>query len=154
MKERPDLVTSIFSGMESKHFVSKSSDEKPAQNAMCDIERSKKEEAGCASSQLQPESDKLKGLGYVRDLLNDDTLTQLKWRTSRKRRRVSGGSIQKPYVNDNTSKNGSEIMRSHAINRIFIPKSFNVDCENCKYVGDSLFSSSVVPPLTNLVMSR
>ena len=151
MKERPDLVTSILlSGTESKHFVSKSSDGKPTQNAICDIGCSKKDEGGSANSPLDSGSDKLKGLGYAPDLLKDDTLLQLKWRTSRKRRR----SVQKLHVNDNTSKSGSEVMGSDASDGFFIPKSMKVDCENCKYVGDSLFSSSVVPPMTNLVMSR
>ncbi|KAJ9708156.1 hypothetical protein PVL29_000291 [Vitis rotundifolia] len=154
MKERPDLVTSILSGRESKHFVSKSSDGKLAQTAICDIGWSKKDEGECVNSQLDSGSDKLKGLGFVPDLLKDDTLSQLKWKTSRKRRRVSGGSVQKLHVNVNASKSASEIMGSHACDRFFIPKSLKVDCENCKYVGDSLFSSSVVPPLTNLVMSR
>lgn len=154
MKERPDLVTSILSGRESKHVVSKSSAGKLAQTAICDIGWSKKDEGGCVNSQLDSGNDKLKGLGFVPDLLKDDTLSQLKWKTSRKRRRVSGGSVQKLHVNVNTSKSASEIMGSHACDRFFIPKSLKVDCENCKYVRDSLFSSSVVPPLTNLVMSR
>ncbi|KAE8724629.1 hypothetical protein F3Y22_tig00010263pilonHSYRG00220 [Hibiscus syriacus] len=35
-----------------------------------------------------------------------------------------------------------------------IPASLKVDNDNCKYIGDLLFSSSVVPPLTSSVMTR
>jgi len=78
----------------------------------------------------------------VRDLSKDDLLVQLRWKSSRKRRRGGGISVQK--------------LRSKIISceRFLIPTSMKADHENCKYMGDSLFSTSVVSSLSSLVMSR
>lgn len=156
MKERPDIVASILSGAKESNLPgSNSSDVKLAPSAVYDIGSSKKDEGGCGNSHLvDSRSDKLERLDkLVPDLLKDGTLSQLKWK-SRKRRRVGGNSVQKPQVNDKICKGSLDVLGSHACDRFFIPTSLKVDCENCKYVGDSLFSSSVVPPLSNLVMSR
>lgn len=79
----------------------------------------------------------------VRDLTKDYLLAQLRWRSSGKRRRG-----RSPVL-----KAGVEAGLP-TFEAFFVNSSLKLDPENCKSSRDSRFSSSVVPPLTNLVMSR
>ncbi|KAK6931488.1 Agenet-like domain [Dillenia turbinata] len=112
-----------------------------------------KNASGCSISRSDSGDDKARGSKTVPDLLNDDRLAKLKWK-SRKRRHGNSSSAEKPSRSGESGEIFPEV-ESHSFEGFVIPKSLKVDHENCKYVGDSLFGgSSVVPPLTNLVMSR
>ncbi|KAE8100746.1 hypothetical protein FH972_018609 [Carpinus fangiana] len=142
IKDRPDLVNVILSSSETKPDAGKSSDGKPAQATVPYSRHSRQDETGSSDFRSDSEDDKAKLLEAVRDLSKDDLLAQLRWKSSRKRRRGGGISVQK--------------LRSKIISceRFLISTSMKVDHENCKYMGDSLFSTSVVSSLSSLVMSR
>ncbi|XP_047941140.1 uncharacterized protein LOC125188379 isoform X5 [Salvia hispanica] len=74
-----------------------------------------------------------------RDLTKDCLLGQLRWRSSGKRRRS-----RSPV------KAGVEA----AFAGFFVNSALKLDPDNCKSLRDSRFSSSVVPPMSNLVVSR
>ncbi|KAM3691416.1 hypothetical protein ACB098_08G013400 [Castanea mollissima] len=147
LKDRPDLVSSILSCSERKPVAEKSSEGKSAQATICGSRQSKQDETESNDSRLDSEYDNVKSVGVVPDL-SKDLCAQLRWKSSRKRRRGGGFSGQKLRSSDNDSKSTSD-------ERFLIPLSMKVvDHENCKYIGDSLFSTSVVSPLSSLVMSR
>jgi hypothetical protein len=93
-------------------------------------------------------------LKVVPDLSKDNLLAQLRWRSIKKRRRGSGSSGHKMHLNNNGGRRLSEVIGSNSGERYLIPTALKVDHENCKYMGDSLFTSAVVQPLSSLVMSR
>ncbi|GAV59198.1 BAH domain-containing protein/Agenet domain-containing protein, partial [Cephalotus follicularis] len=146
LKGRPDFVSSILQD------IGISSDAKFGQAAISGSRLSPNDKSGFTDTLLDCGNDKGNKLVVVPDLSKDNLLAQLKWKSSRKRRRC-GSSAQKGHYSDD-SKSSSDMMESSAHSRILIPTSLKVDHENCKYMGDSLFGSSVVPPLTSLVMSR
>lgn len=156
IKERPDLVTSLLPQLSQK-VSGKASHGSLKQAAICGCEEVRKDDSGPSYScwdSVGGDDVRVKEHDVVPDLSKDNLLTQLKWRSSRKRRRTGGSSVLKMryMVADN---NGTpEAMVSRACERFLIPTSFKVDHENCKFGGDSLFSSPVVSPLTSLVMSR
>lgn len=98
----------------------------------------------------------------VADLSKDDYLSRLKWKSSCKRKR-SGFVFQKLQSRKSYGIN-PEWRLSRENQEFRIPstlkvekerrKSVKVDRDNCKYITDALFSPSVVPSLTSLVMSR
>lgn len=146
IKERPDIVSSILFDREMKQIaVNKTCDVEPEKTAMCDtrqIVSSVKDEARGSKSRMDSVAvDKVKELKVVRDLSKDALLAQLKWKSSGKRRR------------GDKTRSSPEGVGMRSFDSFFIPKSLKVDHDNCKYMGDSPFSSSVVP-ITSLVMSR
>lgn len=94
----------------------------------------------------------------VPNLAQDNSLAQLKWSSSRKRRRSREsvgkkvGSSSKKQC-DGSSSSSQEDDGSSACNRFLISKSLTVDHDNCKYEGNHLFSASI-PTLSSLVMSQ
>ena len=90
------------------------------------------------------------------DLSKDGFLAQLMWNSLKKRRRSgSWMSSQMMHHKNSDNKSSSEVIKSHACEGFVLPMSFKVDHENCKYVRDSLFSSTVAQPLpASWVMSR
>ncbi|RAL38275.1 hypothetical protein DM860_002253 [Cuscuta australis] len=72
------------------------------------------------------------------DLSKDDRLGQLKWKSNKKRRLCRSP----PAAN-----------KAHFCS-VNLPSSIKVEPEKCKYITDSLFKSSAVSPLNNLVMSQ
>lgn len=73
-----------------------------------------------------------------KDLSKDDRLGELKWKSNKKKRQCrSPPAANKPHFSS-----------------VNFPSSIKVEPENCKYISDSLFNSSVVPSLTSLVMSQ
>ncbi|XP_038693993.1 uncharacterized protein LOC119991670 isoform X2 [Tripterygium wilfordii] len=141
LKERPDIVSNLLSQTEQ---------ELPA-IVSCDVQVEI-----CDSKQVSVDSGNKKAqeLKVVFDLTKDDSLSQLRWKSSRKRRRGSGTSVRKLHCDESDDKSNSQVVESHACERFLISSPLEVDHENCKYLGDSLFSTSVLPPLTSLVMSR
>ncbi|GER28494.1 agenet domain-containing protein / bromo-adjacenthomology (BAH) domain-containing protein [Striga asiatica] len=90
-----------------------------------------------------------------RDLTKDELLARLCWKSSGKRRRSSRSPLHKSNSgNDNFNNNNNNEAGFRTLEKLFVNSSTKFDSENCKYVTDSHFSSSVVSPLTNLVMSR
>uniref|UniRef100_A0A5B6ZQB1 BAH domain-containing protein n=1 Tax=Davidia involucrata TaxID=16924 RepID=A0A5B6ZQB1_DAVIN len=160
IKERPDVVTSLLSGLDTKLIMVKPRDGKLDQATICDKRRlvsiihkdslSIKDKIGCINSQVDSVEDKVKEVELARDLTKDELLAQLKWKTSKKRRQ-RGNSVKKLHCSGNKNE---VTVGMQTCESFFIPTSLKVDHDNCKYIGDSLFSSSVVPPLTSLVMSR
>ncbi|KAJ4843165.1 hypothetical protein Tsubulata_018592, partial [Turnera subulata] len=139
IKGRPDIVTSIPSCLEKKKGMVKSDGNKLDQGANYNFEKAAKSDAGCNESpQNSGVTYEGKQLGVVHDLSKDDLLSQLRWRTSKKRKRVSAGSGLKVPEN-----------RPSPCERFVIPTSLKADRENCKYMGDSLFASTVVQPLAS-----
>ncbi|KAL2905098.1 DUF724 domain-containing protein 3 [Bienertia sinuspersici] len=116
----------------------------------------------CSNLHMYTASKKTNSSAVV-DLLKDDSLSQLKWKSSCKRRRSSGFVVQK-LQSRRSYGISPENTRSHEHDGFLITSPLKVekeDCEsvqvehdNCKYMNDSLFSPSVVTPLTSLVMSR
>ncbi|KAL6974965.1 hypothetical protein U1Q18_042788 [Sarracenia purpurea var. burkii] len=153
IKERQDLVTSILSNLELKSIVPivvKTCDVKLEKTAMCHGR------SGRSKSQNAHIAKKVKELQTVHDLSKDAVLTQLKWMSSGKRKRGKN-SVQKlnyiGYKRKSSSTNSPETGGNRTFHSFFLPKSRKVDRENCKYIGDSPFGSSVLSPLTSLVMS-
>lgn len=150
INERPDIVNSISS---LKQEV-KSDENKLVQTAICNAMQSEKPKPACSDYSSDSGSDRGR-LEVARDLSKDDLLAQLRWTTSKKRRRGIGSSGQRMHRKSNGSKNSTRVVvGSSACERFLLPMSLKLDHENCKYMGDSLFSSAVAQPLTNLVMSR
>ncbi|MCD9644004.1 hypothetical protein HAX54_031961 [Datura stramonium] len=85
----------------------------------------------------------------VRDLSKDNLLAQLRWKSSGKRRHCRSPA-HKVHYGVNKSQNSRNLETGSS--KFFFP-SVIVDHDNCKYISDSVFTS-VVSPLTSLVMSR
>ncbi|XP_045819101.1 uncharacterized protein LOC123911674 isoform X2 [Trifolium pratense] len=148
VRERPDLVASILSSLKTKQKLCKSFNRKATVAAMGDGIQSKQADTFLGSS----ESNELRNADVVPDLLKDVLFSELRWKSSRKRNR-SGTSQQKQQSNDRHSRLSPKFLESDATESFVIPASLKVDHDDCKYPGDpSIFSSSVVPSLTNMVM--
>ncbi|OIW16688.1 hypothetical protein TanjilG_28745 [Lupinus angustifolius] len=138
MKERPDLVTSILTSLKTKQESSKSYDSKSTVASGDRVES--KQSYTC----LDFKTYKPKKFEVVPDLLKNDLFPQLRWMT-KKRRQYSSTSCQ----------NLPKVVESDSSDCFVIPASMKVDHENYNYGGDpSIYSSSVVPSLTNLVTCR
>ncbi|KAJ8448234.1 hypothetical protein Cgig2_025158 [Carnegiea gigantea] len=95
------------------------------------------------------------------DLSKDDFLSQLRWRTSKKRKRIYVPRVE-PSGNKRSSPGRTKALENHQ--EFVVPrnlkaekescKTAKVDRDKCKYISDSILTSSAVPPLTSLVMSR
>lgn len=143
-------MSEIISNLKAELAVGNCNDDgKATQDATCHSRQPVKNDSGYSNLHSVSGNDKGKELKVVPDLSKDDVLTQLKWKSSRKRRRGSGSS-----GNDGNSKRSPEGIGSRDYEKFLIPSSLKVDLENCKYIGDTLFSTSVVPHLTSMVMSR
>ncbi|XVF43029.1 hypothetical protein PTKIN_Ptkin02bG0007700 [Pterospermum kingtungense] len=149
IKEKHDIVSSILRSK--KQDASKSFDCNLVKTTNYAGGQYGKDAADCNDSPVELRNDRAKDVGLVLDLSKDDLLSQLKWKSSRKRKRGSATCVPKPNYNRNPSKSTAG---SISCERFFIPASLKVENDNCKYMGDPLFSSSVVPPLTSLVMTR
>jgi hypothetical protein len=150
VRERPDLVASILSSLKTKQNLCKSFKRKSTVAAMGDGIQSKQADAFLLSS----ESDELRKADVVPDLLKDVLSSRLRWKSYRKRNR-RGTSHQKQQSNDKHRRLSPKFLDSDATESFVIPASLKVDHDDCKYPGDpSIFSSSVVPSLTNMVMCR
>ncbi|KAJ6772022.1 AGENET DOMAIN-CONTAINING PROTEIN-RELATED [Salix koriyanagi] len=154
IKGRPDILSHLSSCLERKQVKFRSDESKLAQAAIPDSRQSGKANPGCIEYSLDSGCDMGKELKGVPDLSKDNLLAQLRWRSIKKRRRGSGSSGHRMHPNNNRGRRLSEVVRSNTGERFLIPTDLKVDHENCKYMGDSLFTSAVVQPLSSLVMSR
>ncbi|KAK8604408.1 hypothetical protein V6N13_099351 [Hibiscus sabdariffa] len=148
IKERNDLVSTILRvGKQDANFYDCNFDK----NTISESGQSGKDIADCSDSPVRPGGDRPTGARLVPDLSKDDWLSQLKWKSSGKRKRVTSTHLRKLNCSRNVIKSSARPVSSE---RFLIPASLKVDNDNCKYIGDPLFSSSVVPPLTSMVMTR
>ncbi|XP_073299974.1 uncharacterized protein [Primulina huaijiensis] len=90
----------------------------------------------------------LNDLETIRDLSKDLLLTQLRWKSSGKRRRSRSPVNKLLYV-----ANG-DYLGMHSFEKFLVNPSLKFDPDDCKYSSDSHFNSSVVSSMTSLVMSR
>ncbi|CAK9186317.1 unnamed protein product [Ilex paraguariensis] len=158
IEKRPELVTLIFSGLELKRSMPKLCDGKLDQGAVCSNRVQKdclpvKDDSRSSNILVHSREDKVKELEVVRDLSKDVLLSQLRWKSSRKRGR-GRNSAQKVLYSVSENKSSPEAQRMPTCENFFIPSSLKTDHDNCKYIENPMFSSSVVPSLTSLVMSR
>ncbi|CAK7326553.1 unnamed protein product [Dovyalis caffra] len=154
IKERPDILFHLSSCLERKQVKFRSDESKLAQIIVPDSKQSGKANPGYSDYSLDSGRDMKKESKLVPDLSKDNLLAQLRWSSIKKRRRISGCSGHKMHHNNNGGRRLSEVIGSNAGERFLIPTALNVDHENCKYMEDSLFASTVLQPLTSLVMSR
>ncbi|XP_058775356.1 uncharacterized protein LOC131649620 isoform X2 [Vicia villosa] len=153
LRQRPDVVTSklSFSSLKEKQNLSNGSSNAAP---MGDGIQSKQTDIYSGSS----ERDKLiRKPEVVPDLLKDVLLSQLRWKSSRKRNQGGSTSHQKQKCSDRPRKLSPAFMESEDSDSFVIPASLkgDHDHDDYKYQGDpSIFSSSVVPSLTNMVMCR
>ncbi|XP_014520946.1 uncharacterized protein LOC106777733 [Vigna radiata var. radiata] len=147
VRERPDLVASVLSNLKTAQNSSKSNENKSIAGSTRDGIQHKPSDTSLNSDRDRPKKSV--------DLLKDDLLLQLRWMTTRKRRHGST-SYQKPRFTESHRKRSPKVLKSNAPDRFVIPASLKVDHDDCKYGGGdpSIFTSSVVPSLTSMVMCR
>ncbi|KAL6538943.1 hypothetical protein OROMI_025269 [Orobanche minor] len=143
INERPDLV-SRFSSMNKTHDRNNTQPDKRIASPQNVIKTD--------DSSSDVNHKKANEHPPISDLSNDNILSRLCWKSSGKRRR-SRSPVNKAQSGDryvNTAvKTGFQSWE-----KFFVNSSLKFDSDNCKYVGDSHFGSSVGSPLTNLVMTR
>lgn len=143
MEGRQDLLTSILS-----KFDRKQDTVTPCRSVVCNDKLQLGFDQEGVLSNRNNTDDKF----VVRDIVKDDLLEKLKWKTSTKRKR-SPNSSQKLCRSETKNKCRSRAFGTRTWEKFFIPSSAKVDHENCKYSRESAFSSPVVS-LSNLVLSR
>lgn len=135
IRSRSELVSSVLSLMKKKDEVKH--DEKPSEVGVGNGWTSPNGEAKRTISLPVATTKKSLPKRPIPDLLKDVLVTSdLKWKkSSRKRNRVVSCCPHDPNLADGFSSERS------------------LDCENCKFMGDS-FGSPVGQPLNGLLMSR
>ncbi|XP_021723834.1 uncharacterized protein LOC110691232 isoform X1 [Chenopodium quinoa] len=164
LSERADIAMSIVSDLKVGRCV-KYGSEKHLQACVskhpeCDIGKDEHGSQDCSNTFRINIMYKKENSAAVTDLLKDDYLSHLKWESSCKRKR--SGLVQKPYPRRSYGFNPERRRDNHEVFRVPSAlkaekehrKSVKVDRDNCKYITDAIFSPSVVPCLTSLVMSR
>ncbi|XP_042482842.1 uncharacterized protein LOC122063191 [Macadamia integrifolia] len=183
IKERPDIVASVLSGLENSRDSGKSCD-----GSVHPVVTGKKCHAGNQANvydvlpkndnelhdrigatkvlevslnkeapRFEPRDDGRKEADVLPNLVKDNLLAQLRWKSSRKRRRSreslrKRSSLDSKHPTDGSSSSSLDNIESPPCERFINPKSLKLDQENCKYVGDTIFNAPV--PFASLVMSR
>ncbi|CAK8537253.1 unnamed protein product [Lathyrus sativus] len=153
LRERADIVTSklSLSSLSTKQNLCTSYNEKANAVPMGDGKQSKQTDIHSGfyekdKSFIKPE--------VVPDLLKDVLSSQLRWKSSRKRNQGRTSPL-KQKCSDRHRKLSPSFLESDESDSFVIPASLKDDHDDYKYQGDpSIFSSSVVPSLTNMVMCR
>ncbi|KAK8659241.1 hypothetical protein V6N13_029450 [Hibiscus sabdariffa] len=96
------------------------------------ISESGKDAADCSDSPARAGSDGAKDARLVPDLSKDDWLSQLKWKSSGKRKRVTSTHLRKLNCSRSLIKSSAQPVSSE---HFLIPASLKVDNDNCKYIG-------------------
>ncbi|KAL8157459.1 hypothetical protein AgCh_002237 [Apium graveolens] len=143
MEDRQDLLTKILSKLDKKLETVR-----PCRSVVCNDQLHGFDQEGNLLNSSNSD-DKF----VVRDIVKDDLLAKLKWKTSRKRKRSLNPS-QKQCRSENKNKSQIRAFGTRTWEKFYIPSSAKVDHENCKYTRESAFGSTVVSPLSNLVLSR
>ncbi|XP_074325962.1 uncharacterized protein LOC141664002 isoform X2 [Apium graveolens] len=151
MNDRPDLVSSVFSDLCRKLDTAKFCDGgcPPCKSVACDDKvqfRYLQEDTLLKSYEVNDKS-------AVLDIVKDDLLANLKWKSSRKRKH---SRISSEKLCQNGTKNISSIRAFGTCTweKFFVSSSIKVDQENRKFTRESAFSSSTVSPLSNMVLSQ
>ncbi|OIW06927.1 hypothetical protein TanjilG_18315 [Lupinus angustifolius] len=137
VRGRPDLVASIWSSLKTKQDPSKSDHRKSTISSIVDVIQTKQDDSCLDSEREKPRKHEV-----FPDLLNDGLLSQLRWKSSRKRRRGNASYCGKLQRIDNEKNESPNTPESHASNRFIIPASFQVEHD------------MVMPSLTNMVVCR
>lgn len=155
IKDRPDVVNSILSdqGLNSTDGAVRSqivASERDRVEALAD-----KGTSMIIASPSEPLVERSMNL-EVPNLAQDNSLANLKWNSSRKRRRSGQRSVKgsldcKRFDGSSSSSQGED--EPATCNSFVIPKSLQVDRENCMFGGNPLFPAPI-PTLSSLVMSR
>ncbi|GLT91784.1 hypothetical protein SLE2022_096570 [Rubroshorea leprosula] len=133
IKERPDLVSTILTHLNKTQDVDQSHACNSVQTAIYDSRQIMKDDPGYNNANLESRNEGPPNSLQILDLSKDDLLSQLRWKSYRKRSVLT------------------KVMESLAFERCLFPAPSKVDHENCKCVDDSPFNS---PSLASLVMSR
>ncbi|XP_043716387.1 uncharacterized protein LOC122664576 isoform X2 [Telopea speciosissima] len=168
IKGSPDIASSVLSGLENSRNVGNAGNKANVCNVLPkkgndvydlsgvtkDLDVLLNKEAPC----FEPRDDGKKDADLLPNLVKDDLLAQLRWKSSRKRRRTResiprrGSLDSKHHIDGSSSSSSLENIESPPCERFLNPKSLKLDHENCKYVGDAILNASV--PFASLVMSR
>lgn len=147
LKERPDIVSTLCGVEVKRDAVVVHTEVKPDKEAShCQKEHSENPKVDDSRDR------KLETLKVVRDLTKDDLLSKLRWKSSRRRRCRS--PVHKVHYGVD-ERGHDKVDQTQNCQNYFMRSSLKkMDPDNCKYISDTLFSSSVVSPFSNLVMSR
>ncbi|XP_059282674.1 uncharacterized protein LOC132036366 isoform X1 [Lycium ferocissimum] len=154
LKESPELVSAL-AAVKVNQVIDDSCHSKQEQTAISDGQELssvpyKNNLDNTSITGLDFQENKIEEPTVVRDLSKDNLLAQLRWKSSGKRRHCRS-PVHKVHFSVNKSQNSRDLVRGSG--RKFLFPSTKVDTDNCKYISDSVFTS-VVSPLTSLVMSR
>ncbi|OWM89361.1 hypothetical protein CDL15_Pgr024109 [Punica granatum] len=136
VKDRPEVLTSMVQLLQRKHVG-----EVNSENG-----------AGLESPHSDTKDAIINKLQAVRDVCKDTSLANLKWKSSGKRTYRRRKAFLKEHPE--SEKVSVRDVETHVLDEFLIRPSFKVDRDKCKFISDSLFNHSVVPPLSSLVMSR
>lgn len=157
MKSRSDVVSSVLSLMKKKDVEVKPED-KLCEVGVGDGVASLKDEAKVTISLPVATTNKPSTKQPVPDLLKHVLVSDLKWTASNKRKRTAssvGDSLFSSSVVGPRKRNRILSFRPHDPS---LTDGFSCDkslsCENGKFMGDSVFGSSVGQHLAGLLMSR
>ncbi|WOG88935.1 hypothetical protein DCAR_0208170 [Daucus carota subsp. sativus] len=150
--DRPDLLASVLSNLSRKQDTVKSSDRR---SSPCEfVAFDDKVQFGFDQGDTSSNGYKVDDEFGVRDIVKDDVLANLRWMSSRKRKRSSRISSKKPCQSGTKNKGSIRTFGTRTWEKFFISSSVKVDQENCKYTREPAFSSSIVSPLSNMVLSQ
>ncbi|OMO90258.1 hypothetical protein CCACVL1_07437 [Corchorus capsularis] len=107
IKQRHDVVRSIV--LFRKQDAVKSNDCNLAKTTICDSGHCGKDATACGDSPVEPGNDGAKDVGVVPDLSKDDLLSQLKWKSFRKRKRGTVSSVKRLNCGRNFIKRTAEL---------------------------------------------
>ncbi|KAK1374578.1 BAH domain-containing protein [Heracleum sosnowskyi] len=151
INDRPDLVTSVLSDLCRKLDTVKSCEggSPPCKSVACDD----KVQFGFDQEDTLLNSYKVKDKFVVGDIVKDDLLANLKWKSSRKRKH-SRISSEKLYQSGTKNKSSTRAFGTRTWEKFFVSSLIKVDQENRKYTRQSAFSSSIASSLSNMVLSQ
>ncbi|CAN4093553.1 unnamed protein product [Withania somnifera] len=153
-KERPELVLALAS-VKANQVIDDSCHNEQVQTSVSDgqelpVPYKNIADNASITGLVDGQENKIEGPTVVRDLSKDNLLAQLRWKSSGKRRQCRS-PVHKVQYGVHRSQNSKDLIM--ASSKKFVFPCMKVDHDNCKYISDSVFTS-VVSPLTSLVMSR
>lgn len=136
LEERPEVVTSVVHLLQRKHVGEVNSGNEVG------LEKPHPDTKDAIIDKLQADQ----------DIYEDICPSNWKWNYSSGKRSCRRRKVFLKECEEN-EKAGKRKIEKHALNKLLTCSSFKVDQEKCKFISDPLFNRSVVPRLSNLVMS-